>query len=270
MVKLFIFKFRKNDTYPGSVSIVIPTPSINSPNFKKCLLHIYLSSIPENTTIVAVVSRGVDFNLSKSVNSGIEVSDKEDDIILLNDDCFVEQSTIKELIEAKTENGGIYGAVLKLPDGTPQHMGGFAIASKIQYLKWGIRIKAPLFALRQINFFQKHDLGIFEPYHRKNDPKEMPLYVTGALVLVPRKTIDKIGVFDENLKNGYEDVDYCLSVWNAGMTVRMVKNSLAVHKNHDSLGPNKENVVSNLRYLQNKWGYDFLKELATKHSESNS
>lgn len=270
MIKIFIFKFRKKDAYPGSISIVIPTPSIDSSNFKKCLSNIYNSRIPENTTIIASVSSGKDFNLSKSVNSGIEVSNKNDDIVLLNDDCFVGPTTIEKLMQGKTETGGIYGSVLKLPDGTPQHMGGFAIVGKRQYLKWGLRIGAPLYALRQINFFKEHKLGIFEPYHKKNNPIEKPLYVTGALVLIPRETINKVGVFDENFKNGYEDLDYCLSVWKAGFTVKLVRDSIAIHKNHDSLGPNKENVVQNIRYLENKWSYDFLKEVATEHSESNS
>lgn len=267
MVKIYEFKLKKKDHFPGSISIIIPTPSVNSKNFKKCLSHLYNSNLPEYTEVFAVVSSGSDFNLSRSVNIGMTAAPEDRDVILLNDDCFVEADTIQNLMETKRTDDGILGCVLRLPDGRPQHLGGFAIVSILQYLKWGLKAKAPFYVLRQLNFLSKNGLHLFEPYHRITTPATTPLYVTGALVLIPRTTIQTIGVFDENFKNGYEDLDYCISVWNANLKVRLVENSSAVHKNHDSLGPNRENIVTNLRYLQEKWGYDYLKKISTDHRE---
>jgi GT2 family glycosyltransferase len=57
--------------------------------------------------------------------------------------------------------------------------------------------------------------------------------VTGALMLIRYETIKKIGIFDENFKMGFEDVDYCHMVFQAGMKCAYEPRAEAVH--HESL-----------------------------------
>lgn len=70
---------------------------------------------------------------------------------------------------------------------------------------------------------------------------------------VRRDVFFRHGGFDEEYWNGYEDVDFCLTVRRAGGTVRFEPASVVTH--HESAsGPARwAGVHRNIRRLQEKW-----------------
>lgn len=57
--------------------------------------------------------------------------------------------------------------------------------------------------------------------------------VTGALQLIKHSTLEKIGLYDENFHMGWEDVDYCHMVFQAGLQCAYEPLAEAIH--HESL-----------------------------------
>ena len=88
--------------------------------------------------------------------------------------------------------------------------------------------------------------------------------VTAACWLLRRELFEELGGFDENFRNGYEDVDFCLRVKEAGKTVRYVADSVIYH--HGQASPGRtDNERANARYFREKWAgrimpdqHDFL------------
>ncbi len=59
------------------------------------------------------------------------------------------------------------------------------------------------------------------------------LAVTGACMYVRREAIERIGAFDERYAMAYEDVDWCLRAWQAGLRVLYFPSAQLVH--HESV-----------------------------------
>lgn len=56
--------------------------------------------------------------------------------------------------------------------------------------------------------------------------------VTGALQLIRHETLEAVGIYDEEYKMGYEDVDFCLRVFDAGLECVYEPAAWALH--HES------------------------------------
>jgi GT2 family glycosyltransferase len=77
---------------------------------------------------------------------------------------------------------------------------------------------------------EKHD-----PWAENDDAGDLPEvidcdFVTGCAMLFPRKTLERIGLFDEKFRMYYEDSDICLRVRQAGLRIRAVSPAHMWHK----------------------------------------
>ena len=116
-------------------------------------------------------------------------------VILLNDDCFVNEGWLELMISA-AESGqsvGLVGARLFRRDGRKYEYG--------EPFDFG---SGPLSSVAQSIFRRL-------PLHTK--------YVTFALVLIKREVIEKIGYLDEAFTLGFEDNEYCLRAQNGGYKI---------------------------------------------------
>ncbi len=76
--------------------------------------------------------------------------------------------------------------------------------------------------------------------------------VTGACLLVRVEPFRAAGGFDEGFENGYEDVDLCLRLGEAGGRVLFVADSVVTH--HEAVsGGRFKNEAANLDRLQRRW-----------------
>ena len=103
------------------------------------------------------------------------------------------------------------GPLLLYPDGTCQHCGvSFSPLYTLCHLYEGFPGDHP--ALRRVHPLQA---------------------LTGAALLLPRTAFQEAGGFHEGYRNGYEDLDLCLSLHSRGAKLRLAGQSLLYH--HTSL-----------------------------------
>lgn len=232
--------------------IIIPTASIESERFKRCKRCLSESELPLGSKIVAVVSSGADFSFSRSVNHGLSKVEAED-ILLLNDDCFVEPDTIKNIINISGKKVGIVGGVLRYDGGKLQHNGGVFYFNVLSILLKDSINLAPFYTIRTYLRARKLKTRYVRTFQVSAFPPKKVDFVTGALFYIPNSVFKRIGFLDETFVNGFEDADYCLRAKAHGFDVRVEPSARAVHEEHVSLKVHESTFFENLTKFNKKW-----------------
>jgi GT2 family glycosyltransferase len=136
-----------------------------------------------------------------NVNRGLRATDPECDVVVLNSDMEARAGWLACLQYAASQEDdvAIVGARLLYPDGRIQFAGTQRNLGALEWFDHRYR-------------FKPADWG----------PAALPgpvLAVTGACMYVRRQAIERIGLMDECYPMAYEDVDWCLRAWQAGMRV---------------------------------------------------
>lgn len=149
-----------------------------------------------------------------------------DYILLLNTDLiFKERNWLLKLVDvaSKDEKIGIAGCRLFYPDGLIQHAG------------------------THLTFF-----GLPDNY-KNNRPSGYAWSVIGALFLIKREVIEKIGLFDERYLPFFEEeVDYCERARKEGYKVYYLGTTNIIHLEGKTI------YKSDLRLKQSKKGIEFI------------
>lgn len=152
---------------------------------------------------VRVIDAFFEFNWSKLNNFGIKNSDGEVYIFLNNDTVIITPDWIERLAEnALREDVGVVGGLLLFEDNTIQHAGVV-----IGMGGWADHVYS---GMPQIHAADK----FVSPMVNRN-----VLAVTGACMAIAKKTIDKIGLFDETFIVCGSDVEICLRAYENGLNV---------------------------------------------------
>jgi GT2 family glycosyltransferase len=147
---------------------------------------------------------------ASTVNVGLRRARKEGhDALLVNADIeFIKKGWFQAMDETP---GAVVGARLLFPNGLIQHAG----------------IYFSLIARRPEHIFRLAPGSLNQARKQRDCP------VTGALQLIRYDTIKKIGLYDDAFRLGYEDLDYCLRVFQAGRKCVYQPEAVAVH--HEGL-----------------------------------
>jgi len=103
------------------------------------------------------------------------------------------------------------------------------------------------------------------PYHiYRQMPSDHPIVnqrrefqvVTGACLLIRKELFDSIGGFDERFRNGFEDVDLCLKVQEAGQKVIYQPKSVLFHLESQTPG-RKTHDEYNAQLLLERWKHQW-------------
>lgn len=160
-----------------------------------------------------VVLNKKNLGFAKAVNQGIKIA-KGDYILLLNPDTRVKTNALEKLLEfAKSHpKAGVIGAKLINPDGSIQPSVYHFPTIKRAVLEFWLGKK-----------------GTYEKYAPKTQkPKEVEA-VTGAVMLIPKKVIQKVGLFDQRYFMYFEDLDYCRRVKKTGFKVYYLPATEFIH-----------------------------------------
>lgn len=147
-----------------------------------------------------VYRKDVNSGFSSTVNVGIKRAAAEGkDALLVNADIdFFEAGWLERMLRQKTSDGSreaeVVGALLLYPSGLIQHGGVF-------------------FSRLHRVFSHRFQFG---PGDLPEAQVNYVCPVTGALQLIRHATLQEVGVYDESFRMGFEDVDYCLRVFQAG------------------------------------------------------
>jgi len=162
---------------------------------------------------VKLIKNQRNLGFAKAVNQGIKASQGKF-ILLLNSDIIVKPQAIKEILifTKKHPEIGVIGGRLLNPDGSIQ----------------GSCFNLPTLS-RVIKEFWFNGPPILSKYFPQgNQPIEVEA-VQGAVFLIPKKVLKKVGLFDERYFMYFEDLDYCRRVRKAGFKIYHLPEAEFIH-----------------------------------------
>lgn len=160
-------------------------------------------------------------NFAPASNYGANIA-KGEYLVFLNNDTVPLEGWYEPLVDDFSNFPDIAatGPLLVYPESAPfghqvQHLGVFVTPTlTVDHLYEGIPAQSLL--ARKRRFFQ---------------------IITAACMMMRRSLFDEIGRFDERFINGFEDVDLCARLWNAGYRMTVNPDARVVH--HTSRTPGR-------------------------------
>jgi hypothetical protein len=192
---------------------------------------------PESIVIENSFNRGV----GRARNQGFFVA-RGRYIIHLDADMVILENSLQKIVQFmdETPDAGLCGAKLVSPEGVVQpsarrYPTALALfARRVSFIPAAKRSRA----LRQ------HEMAEWD----HSDTRSVD-YVIGACQCIRRSTMERVGLFDENIFYGPEDVDYCLRVQKEGWKVYYFPKTAIVH--HEQRATKKK-LISKLSFLHLK------------------
>lgn len=134
-------------------------------------------------------------NIHKSWNKGIEFA-QGDDVAIINDDCLIPWDFVDTFSEYLKSDG----AQMYCPDNQ-----GFPPVQRVR---------------KGYEWYSRSDLSYRLLDHQEH---ELPPSITGWCMVIPNKTIQSVGTFDENFKLYFGDKDYENRIFSSGGRVAFIK-----------------------------------------------
>jgi GT2 family glycosyltransferase len=186
--------------------------------------------------------KAVNSGFSKTVNVGMRRAlETGRDAVLVNADMEFPDPNWLDALRGRTDTEGrpaaVVGARLLYPSGLLQHAGVY-------------------FSMLTQQFHHRFQ------YAPPNLPEALTpclCPVTGALQLIRYDTLECLGLYDEGYSMQYEDVDYCLKVFEAGLECVYEPAAVAVH--HESLFRKRQTPtlrrwhMDSSKRLRERWGH---------------
>jgi GT2 family glycosyltransferase len=175
-----------------------------------------------------VIHNPTNLGFAAGCNQGAAAVPDAEVLVFLNNDAETAPNWLPAMLRSlRMPRTGIAGGFLHYPGGATQHAG-------VEFMN-----SPPIVAVN---------------IQELRPPGYVPA-TTGAFMAVRREAFDAVGGFDEGYWNGYEDVDLCLKVRQAGWQTYYSPDAQAMH--HESAsGPERWAAVgNNIDRLQSKWGY---------------
>ena len=187
---------------------------------------------------------------SRTVNVGLRRAlDTRRDAVLVNADIEFHEAGWLDRMVARTDTQGrpaaVVGARLLYPNGCIQHAGVF-------------------FARRTRAFWHRCQYG---PADLPEALEPVLCPVTGALQLIRHETLESVGLYDAEYRMAYEDVDYCLRVFAAGLECIYEPTVCAIHHESVFRGRSTPKIdawqKASFQRLRAKWQHTDLTVFAT-------
>lgn len=175
-----------------------------------------------------------------NVNRGLRVAALNRDVVVLNSDMEARPGWLAclQYAASQEQDTGVVGAKLLYPDGRIQFAGTVRNLGAPEWFDHRYR-------------FKPDDWG----------PAGLAgsvLAITGACMYVRREVLDEVGLMDERYPMAYEDVDYCLRVWQAGYRVLYFPAASLFHHESVTRGTDVgERERESQRLFWEQWG-DFF------------
>jgi len=127
-------------------------------------------------------------------------------ILILDADMLLIENSFKKMIEFMdgTQDAGICGGKLIFPDGTVQH-NARCYPSPLAFI---LRRLSFLRVVQKSEVLKKHEMTEWD----RNDIRDVD-YVIGACQMIRRDALNSVGLLDEKIFYGPEDVDFCIRMY---------------------------------------------------------
>jgi len=183
------------------------------------------------------------FNFSKQSNAGAGMFNTDYVLFLNNDTEIMDHHWLREMVswmEVYPDIGAV-GARLLYPNGTLQHGGvDMGVGGVAGHTLRGTPYGSGGYFCRAMTV---HEVSA----------------VTGACMLVRKSVFDKVGGFNEDLPQAFNDVDLCLKIRKAGH--RIIYNPWVMLYHHESISRGKDNhkdtsFASSIKYMHDTWMHE--------------
>ncbi len=213
--------FQAGSRYPFEVIVV---DNASSDGTEK-----YLESLEDK---IITIRNEKNLGFAKACNQGAGIA-KGKYLLFLNNDTIVTEGWLDILVEELDDDfsSAAAGSKLLYPDDTIQHAGVVFGEDKIPYHIYARERK------------EKHYVNKKRKFNA----------VTAACMLVRKDIFKKVGGFDENFVNGYEDVDLCLRIKETGKDIVYCPQSVVYHYESISEGRADKLQENKVLFLE-KWG----------------
>jgi GT2 family glycosyltransferase len=153
-------------------------------------------------------------------------------IWLLNNDTLVDANALHTLFEEAERTKGLAGSLLLYPDNRYQQVG-------TRFNPWTGNVKG---------------------YPEEAVSDHMPVQVLcGASMLIPMRTVARVGLLDERYFLYFEDVEYSLRCARAGFSLTVATHSIVYH--HESASTGKSSAATQYYFQRNR--LKLLSQIAT-------
>lgn len=174
---------------------------------------------------VQIIKNPANVGFATACNNGVHVASAPL-LLFLNPDCSFTAGTLVTLVESMqaNESVGMVGGLLVNTDGTEQAGGRRAIPTP-----WRSFVRAfglAKFSQRWPRLFYNFNL-YQEPLPDESLEVEA---ISGACMLVKRKAIEKVGLWDEGYFLHCEDLDWCMRFRQKGWKILFVPDAIIVHE----------------------------------------
>lgn len=231
----------KSDSVQKSVSVII----VNY-NAGALLSSCVASALPQSAEIIIVDNGSADFSLDAVASTWPQIKIIKNDknlgfaaacnigavaatseyFLFLNPDCALAVDAVQMMLEAAESDDrvGMVGGLLIDPDGTEQGGGRRAVPTP-----WRSLVRAT-----GLSRFADRWPRLFFDFHLHKQPlPPTPIEVeaiSGACMLVPRRSMEKIGLWDEAYFLHCEDLDLCMRFRRMDWKVMFVPSAKVVHE----------------------------------------
>jgi GT2 family glycosyltransferase len=162
-----------------------------------------------------ILALNQNMGFAKGNNEGFKIA-KGEYIIFLNNDVRVKENWLKELIKVMERKPDIGAAQPKI------------------LLDDGVHIDA---AGCFIDYMGRvYQRGVFEKDKGQYNSIDEVFYAKGAAIIVRRKVLEEVGIFDPDYFLYYEETDLCWRIWLKGYKVVYIPNSIIYHKGGATVG----------------------------------
>jgi N-acetylglucosaminyl-diphospho-decaprenol L-rhamnosyltransferase len=143
-------------------------------------------------------------------------------VLLLDADMLLVENSIKQLVDfmGRTEDAGICACTLVSPDGVVQP----TARRYPSLLVFALRRLAFIRAVRRSRTLNRHEMTDWD----RKETRDVD-YVIGACQLIRREALSQVGLLDEKIFYGPEDIDYCLRMYKSGWKVYYYPHTRIVH-----------------------------------------
>ena len=241
VLKRCLESIRKRSTYDNYEILIVENNSVEEATFR------YYDEIEKTYSKVKICNYEGIFNYSKINNFAVSKAEGEYYIFLNNDTEIISENWIEELLgNCMRSEVGVVGAKLYYPNNLIQHAGIVVVYRDA--------------AAHAFINCMKNERG----YLDRCICTQNYLAVTGACMMVKGTLFHKVKGFDEELQVAYNDVDFCLKIYEAGYLIVYDAAVELYHYESYSRGldiseEKKKRLEKERKILNNKWKCIFEK-----------
>jgi GT2 family glycosyltransferase/glycosyltransferase involved in cell wall biosynthesis len=227
-------------TVPGGMARILVVDDASGPEHVAALRQ-----VPGIELVLGELNEG----FAANVNRGLRATRADCDVVVLNSDMEARAGWLAGLQYAayQQDDVGVVGGKLLYPDGRIQFAGTIRNVGAPEWFDHRYRFKpenwGPAALTREV------------------------LAVTGACMYMRREALERVGLFDEGYPMAYEDVDWCLRAWKAGLRVMYFPAATLIH--HESVTRGTDVGERERRSQQRFWSLwgDFFDARAVRASD---